>query len=249
MTMATHMAKWIKRTLLLMALSLNIGCSSQPTGPLTRTFEAHGGLKKWQNQQSMIYTLNGFPLSEQVALPNTATVDLHKRHHYIKGQNFQAGYDGKKAWALPDDQALGLPPRFYTLGSFYFIAMPFVFADPGVIVEEQGTATFRDRSYNVYQVQFIKDTGQTSEDDYVLFVDPETHRLALIHHSVTENPDIDRVTWIFDQWKKSSGLLMPARMTFLPGWNPQNKDAGNSFVVENRSFSRKAPDPKQFKKP
>lgn len=250
MMVATQMVKWFKMTLLLMALSLSSGCCcSPPAGPLTKTFEAHGGLKKWQNQRTMRYTLNGFPLSKQVALPNTATADLHKRHHYIQGQNFQAGYDGENTWALPDNQALGLPPRFFTLGSFYFIAMPFVFADPGVIVQEQGTTTFRNRSFREYHVGFKSDTGHTSEDEYVLLVDPETNRLALIHHSVTENPDIDRVTWIFDEWKKSSGLLMPARMTFLPGWNPQNHESGNSFVIENLSFSQNSPDPKQFIKP
>jgi hypothetical protein len=57
----------------------------------------------------MIYTLKDFPLSKQVALPNTATVDLQNRHHYIQGQNFQAGFNGKNAWALPDDKAAMRP--------------------------------------------------------------------------------------------------------------------------------------------
>ena len=76
--------------------------------------------------------------------------------------------------------------------------------------------------------------------EYV-FIDPDTHRIALINHSVTENPDIDRVTWTFDEFQKVEGLLIPAKMTFYAGWNPDNPGDGASFTIEEVSSKRSDP--------
>ena len=245
----TSTAKWTTTLLVLLALTLTLGCNTQSGGPLSKTFEAHGGLENWRSQQSFVYTLDGFPLSEQVAKPTTSTVDLQQRLHRIEGQNFLAGYDGQDGWALPNDEAAGLPPRFYTLGSFYFIAMPFVFGDPGTFVEEKGIGTFRGKAYNVYQITFAKDVGHSSRDEYVAYVDPQTHRLALIHHTVSEKPGVDRVTWTFDQWQEESGLIIPAKMSFIPGWDPDTTEQGASFTIDNATFSQNRPSPGQFQKP
>ncbi len=223
--------------------------STRDDGPLTQTLEAHGGIDKWQRQRTFTYTLDGFPLSPQVARPNTATVDLHNRRNRIAGEGFTVGFDGQQAWSSPGPDAVGLPPRFFSLGSFYFIGMPFVFADPGVVVQDKGTGEFRGKTYRVLQVGFNTGVGYSSEDDYHLFIDPDTHRLALIHHTVTELPDVDRVTWVFDQWQQVQGLYVPARMTFYAGWNPDDPGEGAAFTIENVTFSTEPPDPAIYSPP
>jgi len=79
---------------------------------------SNGGLDQWRKQKSLTYTLRDFPLSPQ------------------------------EAWSVPGPDAVGLPPRFFSLGSFYFIGMPFVFADPGIILKNKGTASFRGKLYD-----------------------------------------------------------------------------------------------------
>ena len=225
---------------------------------LARTLEAHGGLDRWRQQRIFSYTLNGFPLSSQVAKPNHSTVDLWGRRNRIVGAAFTVGFDGQQAWGTPTEDAAGLPARFFTLGSFYFIGMPFVFADPGVRVEEQGLATFRGGQYRVVRVTFARGVGYTPDDDYILYIDRETHLLRLIHHAVTEpGKEIERVTWVFDEWQEVAGLKVPKRMTFYPGWNggkdPENSgkdpEKGASFTVEGASFSREAPDAEIYRRP
>ncbi len=217
-------------------------------GPLDATFEAHGGLKQWRKQRQMTYTLKGFPLSLQVARPNRSTVDLHNRSNRIEGEGFVVAFDGSQAWSTPGPEAVGLPPRFFALGSFYFIGMPFVFADPDLILQEKATETFRGKAYRVVHVRYPSGTGHSSKDDYTLFIDPETDRLALIHHSVTET-GIERVTWVFDEWKKVKKLLVPARMTFYMGWNPDDPGDGKAFTIEDVRFSRRAPNPDIYAPP
>ena len=50
------------------------------SSPLDATYEAHGGLAQWQRQRTFTYTLEGFPLSPQVAKVNHSTVDLRRWH-------------------------------------------------------------------------------------------------------------------------------------------------------------------------
>ncbi len=240
-------------TLLVTMVIFNVGCNITPlqqaSHPLTKTFDAHGGLSQWKKHKSFTYTLNGFPLSQQVAQPNTTTVDLEQRLHRIDSHLFTAGYDGQQAWAQPNDKALGLPPRFYLLGSFYFIGMPFVFSDPGVQASNNGILSFRGSDYNSYKITFSSGVGHSEKDEYIILVNPQTNELALIHHSVSENPDVDRVTWVFNEWQEISGLKVPAKMTFYPGWNPTGNDPGTSFTIENVGFSQKRPSIALFKRP
>lgn len=217
-------------------------------GPLDKTFEAHGGLEQWRKQRQMSYTLNGFPLSPQVAKPNRSTVDLHNRFNRIDGEGFAVAFDGTSAWSTPGPDAIGLPPRFFALGSFYFIGMPFVFADPGVVLEDKGMETFLGKSYRVVQVRYPSGTGYSSRDDYTLFIDPDTSRLRLFHHSVTEI-GVERVTWVFDEWQTVADMLVPARMTFYMGWNPDDPGEGKSCTIEEVRFSRTAPDPDIYAAP
>ncbi|MHC5113805.1 MAG: hypothetical protein ACYTGP_05195 [Planctomycetota bacterium] len=219
------------------------------SSPLAATFDAHGGLDRFRSYRQLAYTMDGFPLSPQMAKRNRSTVDLHRRFNRIDGDGFTVGFDGTDAWSEPVADASGLPSRFVTLGSFYFIGMPFVFGDEGVVVTPAGTQTFRGRSYRVFQIGYVRGTGYTSKDDYTVLIDPATDRLALIHHSVTENPDVDRVTWVFDRWQTVDGLLVPAQLTFHPGWNPDDPGEGHSFTVEDVHLSAVAPDASLYARP
>lgn len=219
------------------------------SSPLKATYEAHGGIAQWRRQRTFTYTLDGFPLSPQVAKPNHSIVDLNNRNNRIESAGFTVGFNGTDAWSLPGPKAVGLPPRFFSLGSFYFIGMPFVFADPGTILEDKGEGKFRDKTYRVVQVRYETGVGHTSEDDYIVFIDPETNRLALIHHAVTESPDVERVTWVFDEWQQVNGLTIPARMTFYGGWNPENPGQGASFKIEKASLTQQAVDPAIYDPP
>jgi len=216
--------------------------------PLAETFEAHGGLDKWSGMNTMTYTMDGFPLTPQVAEHSVSTVDLRTRNNRIESEGYTVGFNGKQAWAVPGKDAVGLPPRFYSLGSFYFIGMPFVFGDDGTVVTDEGTGEFKGKTYRVVNVGFKKGTGSTSKDDFTLFIDPETDLLALIHHSVSEI-GVDRVTWVFDEWQEVDGLLIPARLTYYPGRNPDDPGEGAVTLVKNVKLSKKTPAPSIYNPP
>ena len=209
---------------------------------LQETLEAHGGLETWKTYRSVRYRMVGFPLTPAVAAPSHSTVDLENRFNRIESAAYTVGWNGQDAWAVPNPEAVGLPPRFYTLGSFYFLGMPFVFADPGVVLEARGTATFRGTTFEVLRASYVDGVGHSDRDDYLLYIDPETHRLALIDHSVTET-GVERVTWTFDHWQEKGGLLVPAQMTFFVGAPAdQAPEDGATFTIEDFQLSREPVD-------
>jgi len=229
-------------TLVLIALvTFNVSYSAAEK-PLDKTYEAHGGLENWDNQYGLTYRMTGFPLSPQVAKPNISTVDLKNRYNRIESEDFIVGFDGNEAWADPGPEAVGLKPRFFSLGSFYFVGIPFVFADPGVVLTDKGTTTFDGKTYKFITAGFEKGVGHTSKDEYYVLIDPETNRVALISHTVTEVDEVDRVTWVYDEWQTVNGLLIPSKLTFYPGWNPKDPGEGASYTVDNAKFSAESPD-------
>ena len=208
---------------------------------LNEVIAAHGGLAAYRQFGGMKYEMVGFPLTPAVAKPSTSTVDLVSRNNRIDGTGYTIGFDGKQAWSTPGPEAVGLPARFYSLGSFYFIGMPFVFADGGVKLTDLGTQTYKGKTYRVLNAAYDDGTGYTAKDDYNLFIDPATKRLALINHSVTET-GIERVTWEFPEWQTVNGLLVPAKLVFYPGFDANPKGDGATTVVQKVSFSTARPD-------
>lgn len=218
---------------------------------LAQVLEAHGGLDKWQSFGTLAYTMKDFPLSEQIAQENRSTVDLVSRQNRIEGPGYTVGFDGENAWSVPGPKSSGLPSRFVNLGSFYFIGLPFVLADPGVNVADSGKSTFQGKEYDTLTVTFGEGVGHSDDDNYVVFIEPETNRVALIHHNVTELYDeATRVTWVYNGYTEVNGLQIPSKLTFYQGWN-ENPDpaTGATYTVENIELKKDRPDNSIYQAP
>jgi hypothetical protein len=211
---------------------------------LGRGIQAHGGLEAWKSKGTLAYTLRDFPLTPALAKPNRSTIDLVSRFNHMKSDAFSAAWDGKDAWIAPTADAAGLPPRFFVRGSMYFLMMPFVFADAGVIATDAGTTSFKGESFDLVTVRFAEGVGDVS-DGYELLFDRKTHQLRVINHSV-KGAGIERVTWEFNTWQAVDGLLVPKTMTFHPDWKPNDPGAGKPVQVEDVQLGTARPKPSLF---
>ncbi|MHC5024564.1 MAG: DUF6503 family protein [Planctomycetota bacterium] len=219
--------------------------------------EAHGGLDAWQQARTLRFGLRDFPLGAKAPLNDEHIVDLQARRIVVTGDDYALASNGDEAWITPDPDAAGLPARFYAEGSFYFIGMPFVFADPGVVVTAAGTRTLDGREYDALSVRYENGVGNSDEDDYILYVDRDTHRLHLINFRPTDTrirgeasiDELPRKVLVFDEWQASRGVLLPKKATFY-GWeNDQLVGDGNSFTVAGLSLDRAATDASTFAAP
>jgi hypothetical protein len=180
--------------------------------------EAHGGLQAWRALRSMT-----FVDSWDSGLGSRVTMDLATRRARLEltGTDAVAAWDGEKVWSV-NWPAKTPPPRFLVGLNWYFLNLPWVAQDPGVHVAEAGTATLGDdpTEYVALRMTFGEGVGDTPDDYYLLYVDPETHRLhgceyvvtyrALLPEGVEHTPPHDL---IFDEFTSIGGLVLPTAFT------------------------------------
>ncbi len=231
--------------------------SATPSKALNDALATHGGLDTWRSYQRMDYATRGFPLGANAPFDFTQTTDLHNRRHLTRGQGFTAGKNEHNAWAHPNNEALGIPPAFFEEGNFYFIAMPFVFADPGVVARELEPTTFHGTPYHRVAISYHTDIGDTPEDDYILYIDQNTNRLRMIDfvptsalvNGDTPKEQLPRKALVFDDWQTAGGLLIPGKATFY-GWaDGELQGDGNTYTIRDVTFSKQAPDASMFQRP
>lgn len=221
---------------------------------LTESIQAHGGLDTWRSYARMDYATTDFPLGANAPFDFTQTTDLNNRRHLTRGENFTSGKNEQAAWALPNTEALGIPPAFFESGNFYFIAMPFVFADPGVITRDLEPLEFQGKSYDRVAVSYPAGIGDTPEDDYILYIESESRRLKMIDfvptsaeiNGDTPKHELPRKALVFDNWQRYDGLLIPGKATFY-GWaDGKLQGDGNSYTIHDVKFSKAEPAPEIF---
>ncbi|MEM7659012.1 MAG: DUF6503 family protein [Bacteroidota bacterium] len=183
-----------------------------PEGLLGESLAAHGGLDQWRKFGTLELSLNnGAGTSTDQIL-----TDLHTRHELITGEEYAIGFDGETYWQTRVDTAQEPKnARFYINLQFYFFAMPFVLADPGVVVQELGQREIAGNPYEVVQAGFEDGVGVAPKDQYLLYLDPETKQLAYLLYSVTyfNEEHAERYNALhYAEWQEVDGLVVPSRI-------------------------------------
>ncbi|TBW28393.1 DUF6503 family protein [Gramella sp. KN1008] len=141
----------------------------------------------------------------------------------------------------------------------YFFAMPFKLTDPGTVWEVQEKRKLDSLEYNTAKLSFEAGTGDSPDDWYIIYQDPETGRIKAAAYIVTfskeqakaeENPHaivfsdyemIENVAistkWSFHNWNETDGLgekLGEAEITDIKFFVPEEnyfKTPENSRII------------------
>lgn len=141
-------------------------------------------------------------------------------------------YDGEQAWLSPADAAVpGPPARFHVLTWPYFVAVPYKLDDPGTAHADAGGHPIRSDNESLpgVKITFGNGVGDTPDDWYMAFAEPDTGRLTALSYIVTYGKDaetaneqpsialyddfieVDGVpfatTWTFHYWTPGEGLV------------------------------------------
>jgi len=228
---------------------------------LAKALEAHGGIERFRTFGTLTYHTDGLPYSAAAPLNFDHTADLVVRHHRMEGDSakgpFIAGSTDTQAWTT-DTETLGIPPRWVNHGNSYFVLMPFVFADPGIHVRSLGERIFDGQTFDVIAIRYDRNIGDTSDDDYILYIDQTTHCLRLIDFSVTYGPmrgdtpidQLPRRSLEFVEWQEVNGLSIPKVLRYGP-WEQtadggEQKDEGVRYTISNPNFDKDRPDASLF---
>ncbi|MEZ4458517.1 MAG: DUF6503 family protein [bacterium] len=164
--------------------------ASTPAGQLMwSAIEAHGGLQKWLEGGTITFRFTYTPVDTSKPPNDTRQwVDLwnaHAKHTLVAKPEISFGWDGQQAWVSPPGADPGTNPRFWSLTPYYFVGVPFVLADPGVILTQEADAEFEGKTYHVVRATFEAGVGDASGDYYVVYIDPETSRVRGLRYIVS----------------------------------------------------------------
>lgn len=175
-----------------------------------RALEAHGGRAQWQAQQLLEYDVY-----RQDQFVDHQLIALQPRKVLLTNDTYRIGYDGADYWISPDTTAFEGDVRFYHNLQFYFMALPFLFADPGIRYEVLESRSFQGKAHEVLRITFESGVGDSSDDEYIVYFDPETHHLTLLLYTVTyfsgEPGEKYNARW-YQNWQKVNGLLLPKKV-------------------------------------
>ncbi len=213
---------------------------------LQEVFNAHGGLKLWREQRYLTYEI---PRNSGV---EKHQIDLYSREDLIETYTYQMGFDGKEVWLRDPKGHYTGDPVFYHNLMFYFYAMPFVLADPGIEYFETKPLAFGGKDYPGIGIRYGDGIGTSPEDEYYLYYDPESHVMAWLGYTVTyrTGKPSDDVHYIrYDDWIPVSGLKLPGSITWYTLEGGEPAEAGNTVKFQEVALDRTQADPSLFAMP
>lgn len=212
--------------------------------------DAHGGLERWYANGPIRfrYTYNrltgGEPIDTEQVID---TWSARARHTLTADTTVSFGWTGKEAWTSGTD-SLAINPRFWSLTPYYFVAMPFVLADPGVNLEMAGQMTAEDETYDLVRVTFDAGTGDAPDDYYYLLLDPVTRRVGGVRYVVSypgffpEGGTTPERLMLYDGAQTASGIkLQESFRSFAWTGEGAGEPAAEGTVTDLR-FVSDAPD-------
>ena len=229
--------------------TLDITTSIYPEN-ITKVFEAHGGLDKWNTMKSLEFTMPK-PDGNEVT-----TTNLKNRKSLIEMPHHSIGYDGEHVWLKNKDTTTytlyGGNPRFYYNLMFYFYAMPFILADDGIIYEDAEPLVFEGQSYPGIKISYENGIGESSEDEYILYYNPETYKMEWLGYTVTFFSQEKAKEFHFrrySNWQNVNGLLLPETMVRYNYENNLPTSVHSENVFTNVNLSTEKPEPEIFEAP
>jgi hypothetical protein len=178
---------------------------------------AHGGMDAWKNAPTFSFTDQWGD-----SPPTTFVVEQGRRRAYfeVPGTDVSVAWDGEKAWSM--NWPTQTPVRFLALLNYYFINIPWLTQDPGVKLAgpETGTLPGDSTRYTTVMMTFEPGTGDTPDDYYRLYIDPQSKMLRAVDYIVTYDALLDEGETstpehclVYDQMTTADGLQLPAHFT------------------------------------
>jgi len=215
---------------------------------LNKCISSHGGMNLWNSFEALEYNLN-----DKGKMVYQVT-HLKDRRAYIKSKEYEVGFDGKVAWALPDaSKVSGKSAAFYYNLDFYFLGIPFLLKDSGVVATYAGKATINGKTYESLKITFSSGVGLTSEDVYYLYIDPKSYMLNILTYSISyfdkEDAKINSAK-VYSEYQEIQGLKMPTKMENFE-WSDGHMGKSKEHVrlFSDIKFLTESPDERLFKVP
>lgn len=214
---------------------------------LQEIFKAHGGLAQWNKMNTLKFSI---PKSEENI--ESQTIDLKTRYTLIENEDFSIGYNGEDVWVKEGVTEYKGDAGFYHNLMFYFFSMPFVLGDKGLNYQNIEALNYEGSSYPGIKVTFNAGIGASPKDEYYLYYDPQTKKMAWLGYTVTYQTGkaSDKVNLIkYDEWQETNGLLLPKTIAWFNYEDGTIGEMRNEVNFEDITVTNNKVDAEIFKMP
>jgi len=213
--------------------------------PISKIFDAHGGIDAWNTMEGMYYEI------EKPTQNDIYNVSLKNRKSLITSEHHKLGFDGKNVWLKNlDTVTYKSNPKFYYNLMFYFYAMPFVLGDDGINYSEAEALEFEGITYPGLLISYNDGVGESPEDEYILYYHPETFKMEWLGYTVTYFSKEKGKEFHFikySDWQEASGLQLPKTLTWYNYENNKPTTMRNPMNFVNVKLSKEVPNEDMFK--
>ncbi len=198
--------------------------------------KAHGGLEKWRNAPSIRYDdIMHNPYAGKGEFAWWVAHEVIDQKTRKVWQNWpmddaKIGYDGERVWS--ENWHKGNPSASMVHFFYYFVNLPWLTQDDGVILAEPTRFVWPDTNIELYEVRMTfdgaPDVGKSGKDFFVLYIHPETYRLFGYQYGNGYKPLVDLMNMPEGQevfgplWRRITryeevgGLLFPTAFHTMP---------------------------------
>lgn len=230
--------------------------------------KAHGGLEKWRNAPSIRYDdimHNPYAGKGEFAWWVAHEVIDQKTRKVWQDwpmDDAKIGYDGERVWS--ENWQKGNPSASMVHFFYYFVNLPWLTQDDGVILAEPTRFVWPDTDVELYEIRMTfdeaPDVGKSGKDFFVLYIHPETYRLFGYQYGNGYKPLVDLMNMPEGQevfgplWRRITryeevgGLLFPTAFHTMPEAGARivgdhvilNIDVSTPFEDENAAQPKEA---------
>ena len=215
--------------------------SSQAGKKIWKAMKAHGGLDKWYANGPLRFHFNYQPLDGNTPRNTIQISDnwsAKARHKMAVDTSRQFGWDGSRAWALPNPSEIPFDARFWALTPYYFVGIPFVLGDEGVHLEGLGKDSLNGTTFDLFKVTFGEGVGDAPDDFYIIYLRTDSGKVAAYRYVVSypayfpDGGHTPEKIMVLEGEQEVSRILFPEEyQTFM--WEDQQKGS----YVTNISLS------------
>ena len=203
-----------------------IGDGAGPPPPLSfseNIEEAHNKTA-FMSREAVLFDINlnfggNTRLEGKVSMTTNST-----RVRLNKNDGTSVIYDGQEVYISPATSNVQ-GARFDIFTWQYFFAMPFKLTDPGTVWEEPSIHVLDSMQYDTAKLSFQNSTGDSPDDWYIVYKDPETSRLKASAYIVTfskdqEDAEKDPHAIVYSEYKMIDDVAFATRWSFH-NWNEE----------------------------
>jgi len=221
------------------------------------SIEAHGGLEAWYAAPTSAYVWEYSNVPSNMRFSSRLVADNRTRRVYhdlfafgtpeeVEEVEASFAWDGADAWISPGERRQP-NPRFWSLTGYYFQSIPFVLADPGVRFRILPPEELNGVAHQRVMAYYDAGVGDSPGDLYVLYLDPDTERVAAIVYTVTfgrsYQPSEDGpaaptsgTLFYYQDYVTVDGLTVPTRFRGYAWLNGEQGTFRNEAWVSEISF-------------